>query len=84
MHSDCSEFNCPQAIYGDGKVTKLDAVFFLLFLFMQQLTGLIFYDNQSNRFIPVTEKQMFSAPPSKKKENNKPRDPEEVGPEHMA
>lgn len=77
-----------EAIYGDCKVTKLDACFFLLllFLFLWQLKGLIFYDNQSNRYIPVTEKQMFEPKKEKKKKEGKQQTqrPGGVGPEHMA
>lgn len=71
MHTDYRKFNCPQAIYSDGEVTKLNVFFFLLlllFLFLQQLKGLIFYDNQSNPFIPMTEKQMFEQKEKKRKQ----------------
>lgn len=79
MHADYSELNCPQAIYGDGKVVKMDTFFLLLFLFTQHLKGVIFYDNQSNRFIRDRKTNIGG----KKKKKDK-KTPDEVGPEHMA
>lgn len=69
MHTDYSELNCPQAIYGDGKVVKMDTFFLLLFLFTQHLKGVIFYDNQSNHFIRDRKTNIGA----KKKRKKKPR-----------
>lgn len=77
MHTDYSELNCPQAIYGDGKVVKMDTFFLLLFLFTQHLIGVIFYDNQSNHFIRDRKTNIGAKKKGKKT-------PDEVGPEHMA
>lgn len=70
MHTDYSELNCPQAIYGDGKVVKMDTFFFYSCFCWRNIWKGWFSMTISQTVLSVTEKQILE---QKKRRLKKPR-----------